>query len=168
MESLHVLGEPVAATVLLSWKKTGLVIPSGVETSMMHVKFVRLAVLAVIVIVTLTVPVTVVAAASSASSWTAGVKGRNAPVRGSRYPKIPGLAWLFAACPRAADTAAMSQQRQNNNTLVLLILPPLEIDESGTQGRGRKAFDYPACETTVKENRSPASALSAARVSAAR
>jgi hypothetical protein len=89
MESLHVLVEPVpvAATVLVSSKVVGLVVPSNTETLALHVKLVSPAVLTVMVMVTVTVPPTTVAAGREASSSTAGGTGRNAPVWGSRYPR---------------------------------------------------------------------------------
>src|SRR6266567_5787059 len=128
MESLHVLVEPVpvAATVSVSPKKTGLIVvePSATETSALHVKLVRVVVLTVIVIVTVTVPVKTVAAGSSSSCGTAAGRGRNAPVWGSRYPRMPVVAWLFAAWPQ--DVVVATPRLQINtiiiNSFVILII----------------------------------------------
>ena len=96
MESLQVLVVPlpVADTVSVSVK---MVEPSNVETCNMHVKVVRAVVLSVMLSVRLTVPLNTAAGASSVSSVTAG-RARNAPVCGSRIPRIPCcLAWVLAA-----------------------------------------------------------------------
>src|SRR5215467_186550 len=98
MVSLHVLVDPlpVAATELLSSKKTGLVVPSSTETLAEQVKLLTLADLTVMVIVTVIVPVNVVAAGSSSSSPAVAGTGRNAPVWGSRNPRMPRLGGVFA------------------------------------------------------------------------
>jgi len=125
MVSLHVLVDPlpVAATELLSSKKTGLVVPSSTETVAEHVKVLTLADLTVMVIVTVIVPVNVVAAGSSSSSPAVAGTGRNAPVWGSRNPRMPRLAGAFAAWPQTAG-AAMRQHVEINNRIVVLISSP--------------------------------------------
>jgi len=77
-------------------------------------------VLTVIVIVTVMVPVNVVAAGNSVSASVAGGTGRNAPVCGSRYLRMPGLAGLFVAWPQTAG-AAIRQHMQIKNSCVILI-----------------------------------------------
>jgi hypothetical protein len=123
---LHVLVDPVpvAATVLLSSKNTGLVVPSSTETTDVHVKLLTLVDLTVMVIVTVIVPVNVVAAGSSVSSSTAAGTGRNAPVWGSRYPRIPGLAGAFAAWPQTAGAAKRQYVQIINSRIVVLISSP--------------------------------------------
>src|SRR5580704_12792822 len=69
---------------------------------------------------TVIVPPNVVRA--SAVSSAAGT-GRNAPVLGSRYPRMPGLAELFAVWPQTAG-ATIRQHMQINNSFVILILSP--------------------------------------------
>src|SRR5579859_7668018 len=124
MDSLHVLVEPVpvAATVLDSVKIIGLVVPSSTEMLALHVKLVSAAVLTVMVMVTVTVPPKTAAGVREASSSTCAGTGRNAPVLGSRNPRIPVVAWLFAAWPHAAGTAIARQQIQNNSSFVILIV----------------------------------------------
>src|SRR4029077_3935424 len=101
IDSLHdlVAPVPVAATVLDSPKKRGLAVAtlSPTDTSAEQIKVVRPTDLTVIVIVRFMVPVKVVSAKASGLSSAAGGIGRNAPVRGSRYPRIPVWAWLLAA-----------------------------------------------------------------------
>lgn len=71
--------------------------PSITDTPAEHMTLVMPADLTVIVIVMFIVPPkTVGAGGSTAASSTGGAMGRNAPVCGSRYPKMPGFAWLFA------------------------------------------------------------------------
>jgi hypothetical protein len=73
---------------------------------------------------TVIVPPNVVRA--SVVSSAAGT-GRNAPVLGSRYPRMPGLAELFAVWPQTAG-ATIRQHMQINNSFVILISSPfLEI-----------------------------------------
>jgi hypothetical protein len=102
IDSLHVLvvPVPVAATVLDSIMERGAppVKLSCTKLSALQEMTVSVVVLRVTVIVTVIVPVNSVAAGASttASSDTAGT-ARNAPVCGSRYPRIPGLEALFAA-----------------------------------------------------------------------
>src|SRR5215469_9065827 len=86
-------------------------------------------VLTVIVIVRLIVPPTVVNGGNTSSSagWE---MGRNAPVRGSRYPRTPGLAGVLGAWHQTVD-AAMRQHMQTTNSFVNLIFVSLsEIRES--------------------------------------
>ena len=91
MDSLQVLvvPVPVAATVLDSPKKTGLVEPSIAETSAEQIMLEMLVVLSVIVSTTVIVPVNVVAAAGNSESSVACGTERKAPVCGSRNPRIP-------------------------------------------------------------------------------
>jgi hypothetical protein len=129
---LHVLvaPEPVAATVLDSEKVRGLVvIASSTVTSATHMMFVRLVVLTVIVRVTVIVAPTAVKAAASGPSEAAGETGRNVPVFGSRYPRMPGFDGLFASWLQAAG-ATMRQHMEINNSLVILILSPSGFQES--------------------------------------
>src|ERR1700687_4291437 len=69
---------------------------------------------------TVIVPPNVVRA--SAVSSAAGT-GRNAPVLGSRYPRMPGLAELFAVWPQTAG-GTIRQHMQINNSFVILISSP--------------------------------------------
>jgi hypothetical protein len=95
---VFVVPVPVAATELLSLIMRGLpdVIASSTIVDSVHVTLVMPVDLTVTVIVSLIVPVKVVNAGGISESSTACVTGRNAPVCGSRYPRMPGLA-AFAA-----------------------------------------------------------------------
>lgn len=98
IESLQVfvVPVPVAATELLSLRMRGLPVvrASSTVVDMVHVTLVMPVDLTVTVMVRLIVPVKVVNASSESS--TACVTGRNAPVCGSRYPRMPGFAELAA------------------------------------------------------------------------
>ena len=144
MDSLHVLVEPVpvAATVLVSVKILGLVVPSSTETLALHVKLVRLVVLTVIVIVRFMVPPNTVAAGSKASASVGAGRAWNAPVRGSRYPRIPVVAWLFAVWPQAAGTAIPRQQMHNNSFVILIVVSSgMESGVLAGPSKGEKARD---------------------------
>src|ERR1700722_6490519 len=82
---------------------------------------VRLVDFTVIVMVVVMVPVNVVKVVGSSSSSFAIGTGRNAPVLGSRYPRMPGLATCLASVwPHSAGTIRM-QHMQINSSLVMLI-----------------------------------------------
>jgi hypothetical protein len=97
-------------------------VPSSVVTLALHVKFVSPVVLTVTVIVRVTVPPTTVAAGSESLSSTVAGTARNAPVRGSRYPRIPFMVCPLAACPHSVGTAIPRQQMHVNNSFVVLIV----------------------------------------------
>jgi hypothetical protein len=73
---------------------------------------------------TVIVPPNVVRA--SVVSSAAGT-GRNAPVLGSRYPKMPGLAELFAVWPQTAGATVRQHMQINNSFVILISSPVLEI-----------------------------------------
>src|SRR5579871_4042347 len=82
-------------------------------------------VLSVTVMVTVTVPVNTVELANSSASGTACGTGRNAPVCGSRYPRIPGLAGLAAVWPQAG--AIKRTHRQIKSSDVIFMSSPFGI-----------------------------------------
>jgi hypothetical protein len=119
---------PVAATVLVSLIKRGtpVVIASCTETWAVQLTVVIAVVLSVIVRVTVIVPPNVVRAAGSTLSSATDGTARNAPVCGSRNPRMPGLAEELAAWPQAAG-ATITQHMQVNNSFVNRMLSPFRI-----------------------------------------
>src|SRR5438874_288223 len=66
------------------------------------------------------------------------MSGRNAPVWGSRYPRMPGLAGSFVVWPQAIG-AAKTQQMETKNSFVIFIFASLiGRKDQGMAGRAAK------------------------------